>query len=168
MILRRILLVSSLAVALGVIGPVATAGAANTVNRPILGIARGTTTVDLVSGAGTTVNVGYFLGIGVFLGSSNATFAYTSATAFSATGTGTLLTANGNELFFTSSGTGTLSGAAVTATTVDTIIGGTGRFAGASGVIKITAKGTSSQTVGSTETFTTFGLWTGSISYPNH
>jgi fibronectin-binding autotransporter adhesin len=165
--LRRILLLSAIAV--GVLSPVGiagAAGAANTVHRPILGIAKGTTTVNLNTGAGTTVNLGYFLGIGLFLGSSKSTFSYTSATAFSATGTGTLLTANGNELFFTSSGTGTLTGTDVAATTVDTITGGTGRFKGAIGVIKITAKGTSATTVGSTETFTTFGLWTGSISYP--
>jgi hypothetical protein len=56
----------------------------------------------------------------------------------------------------------------VTATTADTITGGTGRFKGASGVINITALGTSASTVGSTETFSTFGLWTGSLSYPNH
>jgi hypothetical protein len=37
---------------------------------------------------------------------------------------------------------------------------------GASGQITITAKGTSASTAGSTETFTTLGVWTGTISYP--
>jgi hypothetical protein len=167
MVLRRALLLSSMVVALVVLGPAGATGAANAIQRPVLGIAKGTTTVNLNTGAGTTVNIGYFLGIGLFLGSSNSTFAYTGPNTFSSTGTGTLVTANGNELFISTSGTGTLNGTAVTATTVDTITGGTGRFEGASGQIKITARGTSASTVGSSiETFTTFGIWTGSFSYP--
>jgi hypothetical protein len=166
MVLRRVLLLSSLVIAVVVLGPAGATGAANAVQRPVLGIAKGTTTVNLITGAGTTVNIGYFLGIGLFTGNSNSIFAYTGPNTFSSTGTGTLVTANGNDLFITTSGTGTLKGTAVTATTVDTITGGTGRFEGASGQIKITARGTSASTVGSTETFTTLGLWTGSFSYP--
>jgi hypothetical protein len=166
MVLRRALLLSSMAITLVVLSPVAATGAANTTLRPVIGIAKGTTTVNLITGAGTTVNNGYLSGIGLFTGSSNSTFAYTSPNTFSSTGTGMFVTANGNELFVTTSGTGTLKGTAVTATTVDTITGGTGRFEGVSGRITITARGTSASTVGSTETFTTAGLWIGTISYP--
>jgi hypothetical protein len=166
MLLRRVLLLSSLVIAVVVLGPAGATGAENAVQRPVLGIAKGTTTVNLITGAGTTVNNGYLLGIGLFTGNSNSTFAYTGPNTFSSTGTGMLVTANGNDLFITTSGTGTLKGTAVTATTVETITGGTGRFEGASGQIKITARGSSASTVGSTETFTTLGLWTGSFSYP--
>ena len=155
-----------MAIALVVLGPVGAAGAANAMPRPILGIAKGTTTVNLTTGAGTTVNNGYLLGIGLFNASSSSTFAYTGPNAFSGTGAGSIVTANGNEMFVTTAVTGTLKGSAVTARTVDTITGGTGRFVGASGQITITAKGTSAWTAGSTETFTTLGIWTGTISYP--
>ena len=47
MALRRCLLLSIMAIALVVLGPVGAAGAANAIQRPILGIAKGTTTVDL-------------------------------------------------------------------------------------------------------------------------
>jgi hypothetical protein len=169
--LRRARVLSSMATILGVLAlvvlsPVAATAAGNVMQRPVIGIANGTTTVSLITGAGTTVNHGYLLGIGLFTGSSNSTFAYTSPNTFSSTGTGTLITASGNELFVTTSGTGTLNGTAVTATTVDTITGGTGPFEGVSGRITITARGTSASTVGSTETFTTVGIWIGTISHP--
>jgi len=163
--LRRFLLFSSMAIVLVVLGPVGAAGAANATPRPILGIAKGTTTVNLDTGAGTTVNNGFFLGIGFFNASSTSTYAYTGPNTFSGTGTGSLVTANGNTLFVTTAVTGTLSGSAVTAKTVDTITGGTGRFVGASGQITITARGTSALTdAGSIETFTTLGVWIGTIS----
>jgi len=167
MVLRRFLLFStSMAIALVIFSPVGAAGSANAIQHPIIGIAKGSTTVDLTTGAGTTENNGYLLGIGLFNASSSSTFAYTGPNTFSGTGTGSLVTANGNELFVTTAVTGTLSGSAVTARTVDTITGGTGRFVGASGQITITARGTSATTVGSTETFTTLGIWIGTIRYP--
>jgi hypothetical protein len=68
-----------------------------------------------------------------------------------------------------SAGTGTLpattTGTRSLATTVNSVTGGTGRFAGASGQITIYAS-ISASTVGSTETLTTVGFWVGSISYP--
>ncbi len=167
MVLRRFLLFStSMAIAGVILSPVGAAGAANAIQRPILGIAKGTTTVDLTTGAGTTLNNGFLLGIGLFNASSSSTFTYTGPNTFSGTGTGSLVTANGNELFVTTAVTGTLNGSAVTARTTDTITGGTGRFVGASGQITITARGTSVLTVGSTETFTTLGIWIGTIHYP--
>jgi hypothetical protein len=166
MALRRVLLLTSMTVALVALGPAGATGATNATQRPILGFANGTTTVNLTTGAGTTVNHGYLLGIGLFTGNSSPTFAFTGPSTFSGTGTGSLVTANGNEVFLTSSVSGTLSGTAVTARTVDTITGGTGRFVGAGGQFTITAKGTSASTVGSTETFTTLGIWKGTISYP--
>jgi hypothetical protein len=166
MVLRRVLLFSSLATTFAVFGSSGPTAAANPAQGPIFGIAKGTTEVNLDTGAGTTVNQGFLLGIGLFKGNSSSTFAYTGPNTFSSTGSGTLVTANGNELFITSVGTGTLSGTAVNATTVDTITGGTGRFEGASGHITIYARGTSASTLGSNETFTTLGLWVGTISYP--
>lgn len=171
--LRRVFLLTSMTVlltgmtvALVALSPAGATGAANAIQRPILGIAKGTTTVNLTTGVGTTVNQGFLLGIGLFTGSSSSTFAYTGPNTFSGTGTGSLVTANGNEVFVTSSVSGTLSGTAVTARTVDTITGGTGRFVGASGQITITARSTFTSTVGSTETFKTLGIWIGTISYP--
>lgn len=155
-----------LAFVLVVVSPGGVSGAAITGPRPVIGLAKGTTSVDLDTGAGTTTNQGYLLGIGLFTAHSTSTFAYTSTTTFQSTGTGVLDTANGNDLSFASTGTGSLAGSAVTAKTVYTITGGTGRFAGVSGQITITARGSSASTAGSTETFTTLGLWFGTIDYP--
>jgi hypothetical protein len=164
-ILRKVLLLVSMVIGALALSPPGSAGAASEEQRPIpiLGIAKSTTTVNLNTGAGTTVNYGYLLGIGLFFGVSSSTFAHTGATTFSGTGSGTLVTASG-ELFYTSSAFGTLGQSSVTSRTVDTITGGTRRFAGDTGQVSITAGGTSVSTVGSTETFTTFGFWVGSVS----
>lgn len=165
MVFRRVLVVVGVAIAVAIVGPAGTAGATATGSRPVIGIAKGTTSVNLDTGAGSTLNQGYLLGVGLFTAHSTSTFAYTSPTTFQSTGSGVLVAQNGNEVFFTSTGTGTVASSAVTGRTVDTITGGTGRFAGVSGQIVITARGGSGSTVGSTETFTTFGLWIGTIDY---
>jgi hypothetical protein len=169
MVLRKALLFSSMAIALVVLSPAASSAAA-TLQRPVIGLGQGTQTINLLTGAGTGANHGFLLGIGYFTGSGTSTFALTGPNTYSVTGTGTLLTANG-EVFLASSGTGTLPGTtsgstSQTSTTVDTITGGTGRFAGASGQLTIYARITSVSIVGSTETITTVGFWVGSISYP--
>jgi hypothetical protein len=120
--------------------------------------------VDLITGAGTTDQSGNLSQLGAFTGSENATFALTGPNTFSSSGAGSLVAANGNDLFVTTAGTGTLNGSAVAATTIYTITGGTGRFASASGRITATAAGTS-VSAGSTETITASGLWNGVISY---
>jgi hypothetical protein len=165
MVFRRILVIVGVATVVAIVGPCEMAGATASGPRPVIGIAKGTTSVNLDTGAGNTVNQGYLLGVGLFTARSTSTFAYTSATTFQSTGSGVIDAQNGNELFFTNTGTGTVTGSAVTGRTVDTITGGTGRFAGASGQLIITARGSSGSTVGSTETFTTFGVWLGTISY---
>ncbi len=133
MVLRKALLFSSMTIALVVLSPAASSAAA-TLQRPVIGLGQGTQTISLLTGAGTGANHGFLLGIGYFTGSGASTFALTGPNTYSVTGTGTLLTANG-EMFLASSGTGTLPGTtsgttSQTSTTVDTITGGTGRFAG--------------------------------------
>jgi hypothetical protein len=83
---------------------------------------------------------------------------------FSWTGTATYVAANGDKLFTTISGAGTL-GPPAQSTAVDTITGGTGRFADASGTITNTAISTSISIVGSIETVTSTQTWQGMLSY---
>ena len=168
MVLRRVLLFSSsMALALVVLSPVAANGASNAMQRPVMGIGEGSTTVNLDTGAGTGESHGVLLGIGFFTASGTSTYVFTGPNTFSSTATGTLVTGNGSELFVTSAQTGTLNGtASATSTTTDTITGGTGRFAGATGQLTIYGRSLSVSIVGSTETITTVGFWVGTISNP--
>lgn len=168
MYLRKAPVFLSMTVALVLLGPSASAAAVDTVQRPVIGIGQGAQTISLVTGAASGANHGFLLGIGFFTGSGTSTYVLTGPNTYSVTGTGTLVTAKG-DLFLSSAGTGTLpattTGTRSLATTANSVIGGTGRFAGASGQITIYAS-ISASTVGSTETLTTVGFWVGSISYP--
>jgi hypothetical protein len=61
--------------------------------------------------------------------------------------------------------TGTVTSTGFVATTVNTITGGTGRFADASGSITVTSVGVTVSTVGSMTTSTFTGTAQGQISY---
>ena len=96
--------------------------------------------------------------------SQNAHFALVGPNGFSWTGTETTVAANGDRLFATVSGAGTL-GPPIQSTAVHTITGGTGRFAHASGTFTTTAVSSSVSIVGSVETVTSPLTFTGTISY---
>jgi hypothetical protein len=96
--------------ALVVLSPASPTAAIPT-QRPVIGIGQGAQTISLVTGAGTGANHGFLLGIGFFTGSGTSTFVLTGPNTYSVTGTGTLVTANG-DVFLASSGMGTLPGTA--------------------------------------------------------
>jgi hypothetical protein len=144
--------------------PTAASAEAAGTRQLFLGLAKGTTTVDLVSGAGSTDFNGVALPVGRFSAATSVTFAL-NGTTLTSSGTGTLSSGSG-QLFFNTSTTGTLTGGTVaTATTTDTITGGTGHFTGASGSLTIYAKSTASSTLGNTETFQVITFWIGNINY---
>jgi Protein kinase domain len=122
-------------------------------------------TLNLATGAESGSFTADLSPLGAVTGHENLTFTFPSASMFSYTGTRTLVTANGDEVFSTIEGSGT----SVTSTTShgtenDTVTGGTGRFTGASGTYTLTFSSVVAVT-GNTETFDTTSTTHGNIRY---
>ena len=162
--LRKLIVLSGLVLAVVAMTPAPAMGAANGTDRPLTGTGTATTTVNLTTGAGTSVGSGPLSHLGAVTSSDQLQFALVGPNGFSFTGTATIVAANGDELFTTVSGTGTL-GPPVQNMVVNTITGGTGRFADASGTFTTVGVSTSSSIVGSIETVTIDSSFTGTISY---
>ena len=162
--LRKLIFLSGLALAVVAMTPAAAMGAANGTQLPLTGTGTGTTTINLITGAATGVGSGQLSHLGAVTSSSIQQYALVGSNGFSFTTTATIVTANGDELFTTSSGTGTF-GPPIQTTGVVTITGGTGRFADASGTYTNTGHSTSVSIVGSIETVTSIGTTSGTISY---
>ena len=162
--LRKLVLLSGLVLAGVVMTPAAATGAAKGTGRPLTGTLATTTTISLVTGVASNVSSGQISGLGQVSGSSDEQFVLVPANGFMWTGTGTVIAANGDKLFTTISGAGTF-GPPLQSTRVDTITGGTGRFADASGTFTYTSISGSQSIVGSTETTLNNATIKGSISY---
>ena len=164
MSLRKVILISGLVLAVVAITPAAAMGAANGTDRPLRGTTTSTTTLNLVTGTGASVSSGQLSLLGAVTNTQNAQFALVGANGFSFTGTETWFAANGDQLFTAVSGAGTL-GPPIQSTIINTITGGTGRFADAGGTFTSMATSTSVSIVGSTETVISTLTFEGSISY---
>ncbi len=107
--------------------------------RPVTGTGAGTgtgtMTLSLVTGVATDDFTGHLSPLGAGTGHDNLTFTPTGASTFSYTGTRTFVAANGDKLFSAITGKGTFTRTTAHSTETDTITGGTGRFAGASGTL---------------------------------
>jgi hypothetical protein len=125
--LRRLTFLACLVLAVAVVS--AALAAAHGTARPLTGTGTGTITVNLATGAATADGTGYISHLGAFTGHVDLMFTFSGA-RFTYTGTGTDVAANGDKLFFSVKASGTIGS---TDTETDTITGGTGRFAGASG-----------------------------------
>ena len=138
---QRIIILASVALVLlaGVVAFVVTtlsssaATAAHGTARPLTGTGTGTTTINLTTGAATSDFTGHLSSLGAESGYDNLTFTLTGPSTYSYTGTRTFVAANGDKLFSAITGKGTLTRTTAKSTETDTITGGTGRFAGASG-----------------------------------
>ena len=161
---RKLALLAGLVLAGIVVAPSAAMGAAMGTDRPLTGTTTSTATINLITGSGTIVSSGQLSLLGAVTTSQNAHFALVGPNGFSWTGTETTVAANGDQLFATVSGAGTL-GPPIQSTAVHTITGGTGRFAHASGTFTTTAVSSSVSIVGSVETVTSPLTFTGTISY---
>jgi hypothetical protein len=134
--LRRLIFLSSLVLAVAALSPAAALGAANGTDRPVSGKSTSTTTVDPVAGTGISDWSGQISHLGAFTFHNDFTsFTLTSPTTFSFTLTASVVAANGDVIFTTATGTGTLTATGSESTLVSTITGGTGRFADASGTL---------------------------------
>jgi hypothetical protein len=160
--LRRLIVISSLALAIAAVSP--TAALAKAHDRSLKGILTNTTTVSLVTGAATSISIGHVSHLGRVTGSDELTFTLTGVNGFSFTGPGILVAANGDELFTSTMGSGTF-GPPIGTTGVTTITGGTGRFAGASGMYSSTSSPVVVSLTATSETTHATGTLNGRISY---
>jgi hypothetical protein len=161
--LRKLVFLSGLVLAVVAMSPAAAMGAAHGTNRPPTGTTTTTYVASLTTGVGTNVSSGHISHLGAITNSENLQFALVGPNGITWTGTGTIVAANGDKLFATISGTGAFGNPISTA--VDTITGGTGRFAGASGMFTSTGLATSVSIVDSIETVTKTVTIKGTISY---
>lgn len=156
---RRIIILASVVLVLlaGVAAAVtalipSSAPAAHGTVRPLDGTGTGTGTLNLLTGAASADFSGYLSPLGAETGYDQDTFTVTGASTFSYTGTRTFVAANGDKLFSAISGKGTFTRTAAKTTETDTITGGTGRFAGASGTYTDTISFIVVSVSGSTQT----------------
>jgi hypothetical protein len=142
---RRLIILASVALLLlaGVVLVVAvlsrpTAPAGHGTARPLTGTGTGTMRLNLLTGAATAAFSGHLSPLGAETGYDNLAFTLTGPNTFSYTGTRTFVAANGGRLFSAITGKGTLTRTTAKSTETDTITGGNGRFAGASGTYRET------------------------------
>jgi hypothetical protein len=165
MIRRRLLVLTSLLLALAVAVPGAAVAKRGGTDRPLKGSGSGTTTGDLATGVATSEGTARFSHAGKTTYSINTTFSATGPNTFALTGTSTLVAANGDSVFSSLTGTATATGIGVGETIeftlVFTVTGGTGRFADASGTLTAEATSETVSLVGTTfvnrDTFTARG-----------
>jgi hypothetical protein len=165
--LRRLICLSSLVLAVAAISAASALGKAKGADRPLSGTSTATVIIDLATGLGTGDGSGQLSHLGrVTVHDDFTSFTFTGPNTFSFTGTETIVAANGDKLFATTAATGTLTAAGSdVVTTVETITGGTGRFADASGTFTRLARGVIVSIVGSIATHTFTINSEGQISY---
>jgi hypothetical protein len=148
------------------ISPAAALGAAKGTDRPLKGTSTGSLTATLVTGAATSSFTGHLSHLGAITGGDIATLTATGPTTFTYTGTDTLVAANGDELFSTFTGSGVFTSATTAESSqVNTITGGTGRFADASGTFTIMISSVIVSISATSETIENADTFNGQISY---
>jgi hypothetical protein len=108
-------------------------------DRPVKGSGAGTAVIDLATGTATATNTAHISHLGRSTFVEHFTVTPTGPTTITDTGTATFVAANGDRLFTSFTGVGSISAVAVGATGqvthTYTVTGGTGRFAGATGTL---------------------------------
>ena len=167
MLVRRLTALAGLALfATIAIGTASALAAAKGTDRPLQGTTTGSLTVSLPSGAATSSFTGNFAHLGATTGGDVATITLTSPATFTYTGTDTLVAANGDEVFSTFTGSGVFTSATtIESTQVNTITGGTGRFADASGTFAVTISSVVVSSSATSDTTDNTDTWNGQISY---
>jgi hypothetical protein len=133
--MRRFTIILAL-LAVAAVSPAAALGKANGTDRPLSGTSSSTTTVDLAAGTGSVEGAGQLSHVGKSTFTNDIeSFTFTGPDTFSLTLTAVIVAANGDQVYTTATGTGTLTATGSETTLVSTITGGTGRFEDASGTI---------------------------------
>ena len=138
--------------------------------HPLTGTSTATAIINTATGTGTVDGTFRFTNLGNGTYHNDLTGFTLTGNTFVDTGTASFVVAddnkaNGDKVFTTSAGTGTVTSTGSESTTVHTITGGTGRFADATGTFTITNVGVTVSTVGSIVTQTLTGTVQGQISY---
>ena len=163
--LRRLIFLASLVLAVVAMSPSAALAAAHGTDRPLTGTATGTTTLNLITGAATADLPGHLSHLGTGTGHEALTVTFTSASTLTYAGTRIFVAAKGDELFSTVTGSGTFTPTPAQSTDTGTITGGTGRFAGASGMYTATISFVVISVTTTSETSSFTAALTGRISY---
>jgi hypothetical protein len=163
--MRRFTIILAL-LAVAALSPPAALGKAQGTDRPLSGTSSSTTTVDLAAGTGSVEGAGQLshFGSGTFTNDITS-FTLTGPDTFSLTLTATIVAANGDKVYTTATGTGTLTATGSEATLVSTITGGTGRFEDASGTVTSSISSVIVSVVGTSFTTRDSETHTGRISY---
>ena len=146
--------------------PGSRAGGGKGTDRPLKGSSTGSLTVSLATGAATSSFTGNISHLGAITGGDIATLTATGPATFTYAGTDILEAANGDELFSTFTGSGVFTSATtIQSTQANTITGGTGRFADASGTFTITISSVIVSISATSETTDNTDTFNGQISY---
>jgi hypothetical protein len=130
-------------------------------DRPLRGTSTSATTLDLGTGTGSSVGSGQISHLGRFTFTNDITSFTLAGNATTISLIGTIVAANGDEVHTTATGTGTLD----EVTLVSTVVGGTGRFADASGTLTSTTTNDTLEIVGATVTATESEVHEGRVGY---
>lgn len=163
---RTLLILMSL-LALAVVTPSAAVAAQGGTDRPLKGTGSGTLTFDFATSPipATAEGTAHFSHLGKSTYTQDFRITATGLTTYALAGTETIVAANGDMLFATSTGAGEnpvfVVGQTFETPLVFTITGGTGRFAGASGTQTATfttvIDSIAGTTIASSQTFTRQG-----------
>ena len=162
---------TAMLLALAVVAPGVAAGKAGGTDRPVKGTLSGSTTTDTATGLGTGQGTGNISHLGKVTYTQNLTATVTGPTTVALSGTGTLVAANGDQVFYTFTGTATppslvpAVGQTIPVTFDTTITGGTGRFADASGTVTTTGQAVIVSVAGTTFSSRDTTTLEGRISY---
>ncbi|HET9324798.1 MAG TPA: hypothetical protein VFO03_13050 [Gaiellaceae bacterium] len=165
--MRRLILLASLALAVGVLLPASALPAVGGSDLPIKGTGTGTTTLNLATGEAHLVTTGSLSHFGLVTWEQHGLVLPTGPGTFSFNTTWTVTAANGDQMFGTFSGTGILAADGIHSTwSVNGVsTGGTGRFADASLTLAATVAATRTSVEGTIVSSTHVAEVVGQLSY---
>jgi hypothetical protein len=137
--LRKLILLSSMVIAVAVLAPSTVQAAANGTDRPFKGTETVTAVIDIGAHIGNVNGTFRYSDLGNGTFHADTTLTPLTPTTTQIAGTNTYVAANGDRLFTTIAGTSSMTSPTESEVIiVDTITGGTGRFADASGTFTVT------------------------------
>lgn len=163
---RMAVALAGLVLAFAALGPAAAVAKEGGTDRPFKDTESGTTIFNTLTGSFVIDTTGIASHLGKTTGHFDGVVTVTGLNSFTVSGSSVMVAANGDKLFGTFSGTGTIDAAGNSqGPVVLTFTGGTGRFENASGSESGTFSQVFTSTNGTTLTFAFHASLTGTISY---